>query len=64
MSSKASLYYNNKEDVHLYREMGDNSIYLRTKTYEVAIPECLGRLLHEIDFDELEHTLNNNDKGA
>lgn len=62
MSTKASLYYDEKTNVHLYREMIDNEVYLETDTLRVLLPESLGRLLIHIDFDELEWKVNNGAK--
>lgn len=60
MSTKHSLYYDAEDDVHLYREMLSNDIYLQVADKEaILIPAKLGKLLLHIDFDELEWKVNN-----
>jgi hypothetical protein len=48
MSTKATLWYNEEWDTHLYRDMADNSYWLETPWYKIFILHELGACLDSV----------------
>lgn len=48
MSTRATLWYSEEDETHLYREMGENTYWLETPFYKIFIPESLGVCLDSV----------------